>query len=63
MHKEELEIKRMQLEREGNLMKLMVSQQQQQQKQMQEFQTMMSMQAKQQSDLMLALVTKLIDKH
>ena len=56
-------MKRMQLEREGNLMKLMVSQQQEQQKQMQEFLTMMSMQAKQQSDLMLALVTKLIDKH
>ena len=37
MHKEKLEMKRMQLEREGNLMKLMVSQQQQQQKQMQEF--------------------------
>ena len=54
MHKEELEMKRMQLEREGNLMKLMVNQQQQQQKQMQEFQ------AKQQSDLMLAIVTKLI---
>ena len=63
MHKKELEMKRMQLEREGNLMKLMVSQQQQQQKQMQEFQTMMSMQAEQQSELMLALVTKLIDKH
>ena len=56
-------MKSMHLEREGNLMKLMVSQQQQQQKQMQEFQAMMSMQAKQQSDLMLALVTRLIDKH
>ena len=44
---EELEMKRTQLEREGNLMKLMVSQQQQQPKQMQEFQAMMSVQAKQ----------------
>ena len=54
-------MKRTQLEREENLMKLMVSQQQQ--KQIQEFQAMMSMQAKQQSDFMMALVTKLIGKH
>ena len=32
-----------------------------QQKQMQDFQAMMSIQAKQQSDLMLALVTKLVE--
>ena len=38
----------------------MVNQQKQQEKQMQEFQAMMSVQAKQQNDLMLALVTKLI---
>ena len=61
--KEELEVKRMQLEKEENFMKVMMSQQQQQQKQMQEFQAMMNMQVRQQSDLMLALVTKLIDKH
>lgn len=53
----------MQLEKEENFMKVMMSQQQQQQKQMQEFQAMMNMQVRQQSDLMLALVTKLIDKH
>ena len=55
--KEELEVKRMQLEKEENFMM------RQQQKQMQEFQAMMNMQVRQQSDLMLALVTKLIDKH
>lgn len=60
--KEELEVKRMQLEKEENVMKVMMSQQQQQQKQMQEFQAMLNMQVKQQSDLMLALVTKLIEK-
>ncbi|KAK2564477.1 hypothetical protein P5673_011919 [Acropora cervicornis] len=58
--KEELEVKRMQLEKEENFMKVMMSQQQ---KQMQEFQAMMNMQVRQQSDLMPALVTKLIDKH
>lgn len=61
--KEELEVKRMQLEKEENFMKVKMSQQQQQQKQMQEFQAMMNMQVRQQSDLMLALVIKLIDKH
>ena len=57
--KEELEVKRLQLKKEENFMKVMMSQQQQ----MQEFQATMNMQVKQQSDLMLALVTKLIDKH
>ena len=61
--KEELEVKRLQLEKEEDFMKVMMSQQQQQQKQMQELQAMMNMQVRQQSDLMLALVTKLIDKH
>ena len=42
-HKEQLEVKRMQLEKEENLMKVMVSQQQQEQKQMQEFQAMLNM--------------------
>ena len=63
MHKEDLEMKRHQLEmesrKEENFMKMMVNQQQQQQKQMQEFQAIMSLQAKQQNDLLLALVTKL----
>ena len=61
--KEELEVKRMQLEKEENFMKVMMSQRQQQQKQIQEFQALMKVQVRQQSDLMLALVTKLIDKH
>ena len=46
--KEELEVKRMQLEKKENFMKVMMSQQQQQQKQMQEFQAMMNMQVRQQ---------------
>ena len=61
--KEELEVKRLQLEKEEDFMKVMMSQQQQQQKQMQELQAMTNMRVRQQSDLMLALVTKLIDKH
>ena len=63
IQKEELELKRLQLEKEENFMKLMMTQQQQQQKQLQEFQAMLSMQAKQQNDLVLALVTKLVNKN
>ena len=63
IQKEELELKRLLLEKEECFMKVMMTQQQQQQKQLQEFQAMMNMQAKQQSDLVLALVLKLVDKH
>ena len=66
MQKEELELRKQQLEveskKQDNFMQVMLNQQQQQQKQMQDFQAMMSIQAKQQSDLMLALVTKLVEK-
>jgi len=66
MQKQELELKRQQLEveskKQDNFMQMMLNQQQQQQKQMQDFQAMMGIQAKQQNDLMLALVSKLIDK-
>ena len=66
MQKQELEVKRQQLEveskKQDNFMQMMLNQQQQQQKQMQDFQAMMGIQAKQQNDLMLALVSKLIDK-
>lgn len=59
-------MKRQQLEveskKQDNFMQMMLNQQQQQQKQMQDFQAMMGIQAKQQNDLMLALVSKLIDK-
>ena len=44
-------------------MQMMLSQQQQQQRQMQDFQAMMSTQTKQQNDLMVALVSKLIEKN
>ena len=66
MQKEELELRKQQLEveskKQDNFMQVMLNQQQQQQKQMQDFQAIMSIQAKQQSDLMLALVTKLVEK-
>lgn len=66
MQKQELELKRQQLEveskKQDNFMQMMLNQQEQQQKQMQDFQAMMGIQAKQQNDLMLALVSKLIDK-
>ena len=42
--KEELEVKRLRLEKEENFMTVTMSQQQEQQKQMQEFQAMMNMQ-------------------
>ena len=63
--KQELELKRQQLEVESkkqeNFMQTMLNQQQQQrQSQMQDFQAMMSVQTKQQNDLMLALVSRLI---
>ncbi|XP_058968481.2 mRNA export factor GLE1-like [Pocillopora verrucosa] len=58
--------KRQQLEVESrkqeNFMQMMLNQQQQQQRQMQDFQVMMSVQTKQQNDLMIALVSKLIEK-
>ncbi|XP_068681284.1 mRNA export factor GLE1-like [Montipora foliosa] len=66
MQKQELELKRQQLEVESrkqeNFMQMMLNQQQQQQRQMQDFQAMMSVQTKQQNDLMIALVSKLIEK-
>ena len=66
MRKQELELKRQQLEVESrkqeNFMQMMLNQQQQQQRQMQDFQAMMSVQTKQQNDLMIALVSKLIEK-
>nr|XP_058968481.1 calponin homology domain-containing protein DDB_G0272472-like [Pocillopora verrucosa] len=66
MQKQELELKRQQLEVESrkqeNFMQMMLNQQQQQQRQMQDFQVMMSVQTKQQNDLMIALVSKLIEK-
>ena len=66
MQKQELELKRQQLEVESrkqeNFMQMMLNQQQQQQRQMQDFQAMMSFQTKQQNDLMIALVSKLIEK-
>ena len=43
-------------------MQMMLNQQQQQQRQMQDFQALMSIQTKQQNDLMLALVSKLVEK-
>ena len=67
MQKQELELKRQQLEVESkkqeNFMQMMLNQQQQQQRQMQDFQAMMSVQTKQQNDLMLALVSRLIEKN
>lgn len=66
MQRQELELKRQQLEVESrkqeNFMQMMLNQQQQQQRQMQDFQAMMSVQTKQQNDLMIALVSKLIEK-
>ncbi|KAL9971119.1 hypothetical protein ACROYT_G023606 [Oculina patagonica] len=66
LQKQELELKKQQLEveskKQDNFMQVMLNQQQQQQKQMQDFQAMMSIQARQQSNLMLALVTKLVEK-
>ena len=65
MQKQELELKRQQLEVESrkqeNFMQMMLNQHQQQQRQMQDFQAMMSVQTKQQKDLMIALVSKLIE--
>ncbi|XP_067037932.1 mRNA export factor GLE1-like [Acropora muricata] len=67
MQKQELELKRQQLEVESkkqeNFMQMMLNQQQQQQRQLQNFQAMMSVQTKQQNDLMLALVSKLTEKN
>ena len=66
MHKEEMELRRQELDveskKQDNFMQMMLTQQQIQQKQMQEFQVMVGHQAKQQNDLMLALVSKLIEK-
>ena len=66
MQKQELVLKRQQLEVESrkqeNFMQMMLNQQQQQQRQMQDFQATMSVQTKQQNDLMIALVSKLIEK-
>jgi len=67
MQKQGFKLKRQQLEVESqkqeNFMQMMLNQQQQQRRQMQDFQTMMSNQTKQQNDLMLALVSKLIEKN
>ena len=67
MQKQELELKREQREvdskKQENFMQMMLNQQQQQQRQMQDFQAMMSVRTKQQNDLMLALVSKLIEKN
>ena len=60
MRKQQLEVES---KKQDNFMQVMLNQQQGQQKQMQDFQAMrMSIQAKQQSDLMLALVTELVEK-
>ena len=58
MQKQKLELKRQQLEsqKQENFTQMILNQQQQQRRQMQDFQAMMSTQAKQQNDLMLALV-------
>lgn len=48
--------------KQDNFMQMMLNQQQQQQRQMQDFQALMSIQTKQQNDLMLALVSKLVEK-
>ena len=61
MQKQELELKRR--KQEENFMQMMLNQQQQQQRQLQNFQAMMSVQTKQQNDLMLALVSKLTEKN
>ena len=67
MPKQKLELKRQQLEVESqkqeNFTQMILNQQQQQRRKMQDFQAMMSTQAKQQNDLMLALVSKLIEKN
>ena len=64
--KQELELRKQQLEveskKQDNFMQMMLNQQQQQQRQMQDFQALMSIQTKQQKDLMLALVSKLVEK-
>ena len=66
MQKQELELRKQQLEveskKQDNFMQMMLNQQQQQQRQMQDFQALMSIQTKQQKDLMLALVSKLVEK-
>ena len=66
MQKQELELRKQQLEveskKQDNFMQMMLNQQQQQQRQMQDFQALMSIQTKQQNDLMLALVSKLVEK-
>ena len=65
--KQELELRKQQLEveskKQDNFMQMMLNQQQQQQRQMQDFQALMSIQTKQQKDLMLALVSKLVEKN
>ena len=66
MRREEIELQRNQLEletrKQDNFMAVMVHQQQQQQSQMQDFTAMMATQMKQQSDMMLALLSKLAQK-
>ena len=66
MQKEEFELRRQQLhvesKKQDNFMQMMLNQQQQQQQQMKDFQAMMAVQAKQQNDLMIALVSKLVEK-
>lgn len=66
MQKQELELRKQQLEveskKQDNFMQMMLNQQQQQQRQMQDFQALMSIQTKQQKDFMLALVSKLVEK-
>ena len=66
MQREEIELQRNQLEletrKQDNFMAVMVHQQQQQQSQMQDFTAMMATQMKQQSDMMLALLSKLAQK-
>ena len=63
---EEIEFQRNKLEVESkkhdDFMQMMANMQQQQQRQMQEFQSSMAMQAKQQNDVMLAIVSKLLQK-
>ena len=66
MRREEIELQRNQLEletrKQDNFMAVMVHQQQQQQSQMQDFTAMMATLMKQQSDMMLALLSKLAQK-
>lgn len=67
IQKEEFDLRRQQLELESkkqdNFMQVMLhQQQQQQQQQMQEFKATMGMQTERQNELMLALVSKLVEK-